>query len=162
MVSSSLILILCVFLFQVYGFPVRRSASIHLQSSTDFCFFLPPHPGDDVGATEDQGIPFCSNTTTNAFPQGLIVSSHFESQDAYVQVTGRLNPDAYQLSHTDGGGQYDNKDISDVTCNGYDYFVNMLEPDNGQYCIRCCESQSDCNLGESTKGCEAIVPGDYS
>lgn len=54
------------------------------------------------------------------------------------------------------------EDIDDVTCNGYKYWVNMLEPDVNQYCIRCCKSQSDCNLGLSTYGCERIIPGDYS
>lgn len=55
-----------------------------------------------------------------------------------------------------------NMDIKDVTCNGYKYFVNLIEPDANVFCIRCCESQSDCNLGISTYGCERVVPGDYS
>ncbi|KAI8330579.1 hypothetical protein BC941DRAFT_383443 [Chlamydoabsidia padenii] len=143
--------------------PIRRS-SITLKSDNAFCSFLPPHPGNDVGGTEDDGVPFCTNPDLGGkmFPTGFIQSAHFVEKEDYVQVTGRMDPDAYRLSHSDGGGQYDNKDISGVTCNGYKYWVNMLEPDNGQFCIRCCESQASCNLGQSERGCQTIVRGDYS
>ncbi|KAI8344264.1 hypothetical protein BC941DRAFT_408191 [Chlamydoabsidia padenii] len=142
----------------------RGGISITLESDQAFCSFLPPHPGNDVGATEENGIPFCTNTSLGGqvFPNGFVQSAHFVKEDDYVQVTGRMNPDAYQLSHSDGGGQYDNRDINGVTCNGYKYWVNMLEPDNGQYCIRCCKSQSSCNLGQSEFGCQTIIPGDYN
>ncbi|KAI8078868.1 uncharacterized protein BX664DRAFT_342920 [Halteromyces radiatus] len=144
----------------------RSGYNIQLNSNSAFCSFLPPHPGDDVGGTEDNGIPFCSNSslsnTGKVFPSGFIQSAHYVKKSNYVQVTGRMNRDAYKLKSSDGGGQYDNRDINGVVCNGYKYFVNMLEPDVNQYCIRCCKSQSDCNLGLSTYGCERVVPGDYS
>lgn len=174
---SSLVL-LCLFLVsttQALPLTRRGDISISLESETAFCSFLPPHPGNDVGGTEENGKPFCSSPGLGGetFPTGFIQSAHFVQKDEYVQVTGRMDPDAYQLSHSDGGGQYDNSkshctyskythsfthiphlafclgDIDGVTCNGYRYWVNMLEPDNGQYCIRCCKSQSDCNLGQS-------------
>ncbi|KAK4509610.1 Arf GTPase arf1 [Mucor velutinosus] len=137
---------------------------IHLKSDTAFCSFMPPHPGDNVGATENNGIPFCTNATLGGqvFPQGFIKTAHFLNTTDYAQVTGTIDRAAYQLDPNDGGGQYDNMDIKNVTCNGYKFFVNLIEPDANVFCIRCCENQSDCNLGISTYGCERIVPGDYS
>lgn len=208
---SSLVLLCLLLVSTTQALPLRRrGVSISLESETAFCSFLPPHPGNDVGGTEEDGKPFCTSSGLGGetFPTGFIQSAHFVQKDEYVQVTGRMDPDAYQLSHSDGGGQYDNskfiqeiyiyihthsfthtslalyiEDISGVTCNGYRYWVNMLEPDNGQYCIRCCKSQSDCNLGQSKLqyqtlyllskthlsffyyigeyGCQTIIPGNY-
>lgn len=138
--------------------------NINLESDTAFCSFLPPKAGDDVGATENDGIPFCTNSSLGGeeFPAGLIKTAHFVETSDYAQVTGTINRDAYSLSSNDGGGQYDNKDINGVTCNGYKYFVNLVEPSSNTFCIRCCKEQSDCNLGISTQGCSKIVPGDYN
>lgn len=137
---------------------------IQVKSDTEFCSFLPPHPGDNVSATEQNGIPFCTNSKLGGqvFPSGFIKSAHFESTSDYAQVTGRIDRTKYKLKKSDGGGQYDNRDITSATCNGYKYFVNLVEPDANVFCIRCCKSQSDCNLGISTYGCEKIVPGNYS
>lgn len=138
--------------------------SVQLSSDTAFCSFMPPQPGDDVGGTENDGIPFCTNSTLGGqvFPTGFIKTSHYASSSSYAQVTGTIDRTAYNLSASDGGGQYDNRDIDGVTCNGWNYFVNLIEPDSQTFCIRCCESQDDCRLGISTFGCETIVPGDYS
>ncbi|ORX47018.1 hypothetical protein DM01DRAFT_1339326 [Hesseltinella vesiculosa] len=145
---------------------VKRGYTIHLNSDTAFCSFMPPKPGDDVGGTENQGIPMCSSASLSSsgkvFPTGFIVTAHYVKTSTYVQVTGRMNRSKYSLKATDGGGQYDHKDISGVTCNGYKYFVNMLEPDADRYCIRCCQSSTDCNTGKSTYGCPRVVPGNYS
>ncbi|KAI8091225.1 uncharacterized protein B0P05DRAFT_526627 [Gilbertella persicaria] len=140
------------------------SYTIQLNSETAFCSFLPPNTGDDVGSTENDGKPFCTDDSLGgeAFPTGFIQTAHFASTDDYVQVTGTIDRSKYSLSSSDGGGQYDNKDIDGVVCNGYKYWVNMLEPDANTFCIRCCKNQSDCNLGLSTYGCERVVPGDYS
>ncbi|KAI8063210.1 hypothetical protein BC940DRAFT_307823 [Gongronella butleri] len=145
---------------------VKRGYTIHLNSQTAFCSFMPPKPGDDVGGTEEHGIPQCSaanlSSSGKVFPTGFIVSAHFVQKSTYVQVTGKMDRSKYKLKSSDGGGQYDHKDISGVTCNGYKYFVNMLEPDVNRYCIRCCKNSADCNTGLSTYGCPRIVPGDYS
>lgn len=138
--------------------------NINIESDAAFCSFLPPKAGDDVGATENDGIPFCTNSTLGGevFPAGFIKTAHFVQTSGYAQITGSIDRDAYSLSASDGGGQYDNKDINGVTCNGYKYFVNLIEPSSNTFCIRCCQEQSDCNLGMSTKGCSKIVPGDYN
>lgn len=167
MKSTLILLTTAAFVAVTSSFPVnnmKRSFDIQLNSNTSFCSFLPPQPGDNVGATENDGIPFCTNTTLGGqlFPTSFIQTSHYLNTSDYVQVTGTFNRTAYSLSESDGGGQYDNRDIEDVTCNGYKYFVNLVEPDVQVFCIRCCQSQSDCNLGASTYGCEKVVPGDYS
>ncbi|KAI8355115.1 hypothetical protein EDC96DRAFT_516379 [Choanephora cucurbitarum] len=140
----------------------RTTYSIQVNSDTSFCSFLPPHPGDDVGATEDNGIPFCTSPGLGGqiFPTGFIKSAHFAKTANYVQVTGKIDRTKYSLKATDGGGQYDTKDVS-ATCNNYKYFVNLIEPDINTYCIRCCKTKADCNMGLSTYGCKRIVPGNY-
>ncbi|KAL9558988.1 hypothetical protein MBANPS3_000643 [Mucor bainieri] len=117
--------------------------AIQVKSDTAFCSFMPPHPGDNVGATENEAIPFCTNATLGGqvFPEGFIKSAHFLNTSDYAQVTGTIDRAAYQLSSSDGGGQMDDLDIKDATCNGY---------------------KADCNLGISTYGCQRVVPGDYS
>ncbi|KAI8375874.1 hypothetical protein BD560DRAFT_392152 [Blakeslea trispora] len=139
--------------------------SIQLRSDTAFCSFMPPHPGDDVGATENDGKPFCTQNSlgsSQVFPSGFIRSAHYAATSNYVQVTGTIDRTKYSLKSEDGGGQYDNKDIHGVSCNGYKYFVNLIEPDSNTFCIRCCKNQADCRLGLSTYGCQRIVPGNYN
>lgn len=142
----------------------RCKYAIQLKSNTEFCSFLPPQPGDNVSATENEGIPFCTSSDLGGkvFPKGFIKSAHYAETPDYVQVTGRIDRTKYKLKKSDGGGQYDNMDIQLATCNGYDHFVNLVEPNANIFCIRCCKDASDCNLGISTYGCEKIVPGNYS
>ncbi|KAG1455265.1 hypothetical protein G6F56_007108 [Rhizopus delemar] len=141
-----------------------NSSDIQLVSDTAFCSFLPYAPGVDIATTENLGIPFCTNSSLGGytFPEGYILTSHFLSTENYTQVTGTMNPAAYNMSITDDGGQYDNRDQSQHTCNGLDYFVNLVEPNGGTFCIRCCNSSADCNIGISQDGCVKVVPGDYS
>ncbi|KAG2200464.1 uncharacterized protein EV154DRAFT_525828 [Mucor mucedo] len=142
----------------------KRAYSIQVKSASAFCSFMPPKAGDDVGATENDGIPFCTSSALGGktFPSGFIKSAHYASTSTYSQVTGRIDRSKYSLKSSDGGGQYDNKDIDNVTCNGYKYFVNLIEPDANVFCIRCCKNQADCRLGISTYGCARIVPGNYN
>lgn len=142
----------------------RCKYAIELKSDTEFCSFLPPHPGDNVAATENNGIPFCteSNLGGQVFPGGFIKTAHFVETSDYVQVTGTIDRSKYDLKKSDGGGQYDNQDIKLATCNGYDHFVNLVEPNANIFCIRCCKNASDCNTGISTYGCQKIVPGNYN
>ncbi|KAI9314452.1 hypothetical protein BX666DRAFT_1862261 [Dichotomocladium elegans] len=165
--SSGVLVAFAAILLVAMALPMNKRAGVDIQvtSASHFCSYLPPHPGDNVGATENDGIPFCTTAQgagTQTFPSGFIRTAHFASTSSYSQVTGRFDRSKYQLSSTDGGGQYDNLDILGNTCNGWKYFVNLIEPDVEIYCIRCCKNKADCNLGASTYGCGRIVPGDYS
>ncbi|KAG2183868.1 hypothetical protein INT44_008879, partial [Umbelopsis vinacea] len=146
------------------------SNAIKLVSESDFCLFLPPQPGLEVATNEDNGIPFCSNGPTDVsgakpFPDGFITVAHYQQNGTYQQVTGYMNPSTYQLNSTDQGGQYDNhgngKPVG-ASCQGYNYFVSIIEPADNRFCIRCCQDVEDCNTGRSGYGCLRVVPGDYT
>ncbi|CAG8580867.1 858_t:CDS:1 [Paraglomus brasilianum] len=137
-----------------------------LSSNTVFCTFLPPTPGEYIADSELTGIAFCTASTpgvVNVIPDGFVISANFAGDPStYVQITGKMNPDAYQLHHDDEGGQYDsNGSPPDASCSGYEYFVNLVEPNDGNYCIRCCHNKKDCPTNESTEGCETVIPGIY-
>jgi len=77
-----------------------------------FCSFLPPQPGGNIANSESDAVVFCNKPSANApnanlFPPGFIKTAHFAKGPGYVQVTGRINRSAYNLSPDDGGGQYD-------------------------------------------------------
>ncbi|KAI8890598.1 hypothetical protein K501DRAFT_168591 [Backusella circina FSU 941] len=140
-----------------------------VQSESSFCLFLPPGPGQEIAVTEDFGIPFCTTENlienANILPEGFIRNAHFAETNDYIQVTGYFNRSKYSLSETDGGGQYDNHALGKpigAQCKGYDYFVNLVEPDVERYCIRCCHNKEDCNTGKSGFGCLRVIDGDYT
>lgn len=85
---------------------------IMIKNEHNFCLFLPPKPGDDVAKNEDNGIPFCMKSKnmpegTKRFPSDFITTAHYYKTDAYEQVTGYFNRNAYKLNGTDEGGQYE-------------------------------------------------------
>jgi hypothetical protein len=137
--------------------------------STDFCLFM-PQPGQEdmnISDSESSATVYCLGTAPKAtgagtLPSGFILSAHFVSTSDYVQVTGQINPAAAGLNVSDDGGQYDVAAPSGASCAGYQYFVQLIEPSGNDYCIRCCNSETDCNRGISQDGCARVVPGDYS
>ncbi len=131
------------------------------------CSFLPPQPGGNIADSEANAVVFCNKASPNApdaniFPSGFIKSAHFAKGSGFVQVTGRIDRSAYGLSSSDGGGQYDsNGSPPGARVSGARKFVNLVEPDNQHFCIRACTDTRKCNTGESQKGCEIVIPGDY-
>lgn len=92
-----------------------------------------------------------------SFATGFIKSQYFKKGDGWVQVHGHIDRSKENLSENDGGGQYDIKAPSGSKCAGYSHFVEIIEPDNGRYCIRCCKEKGDCPTGKSTYGCEKVL-----
>ncbi|KAI9247876.1 hypothetical protein BY458DRAFT_542803 [Sporodiniella umbellata] len=156
----------------VYGLTAQ------ITSGKDFCLFLPPSPGnkqanggkidnDAIANSEKNARAFCTQPNAKApgaltLPVTFITTANFYTDEAagYTQVTGRFNPSAWELSNTDEGGQYDNHGKGSPPksmCHGYKYYVNMIEPNDGTYCMRCCNSYADCNAGRSAYGCKRIV-----
>jgi hypothetical protein len=139
-----------------------------VESENVFCSFLPSKPGESIGESEDDAIAFCTQESPKApgaklFPDGFIVSSHFKATDDFVQVTGKMDGSKAGLDPKDEGGQYDSVGAPPgATCAGFKKFVNLVEPNDGIYCIRCCHNAGDCNTGQSEAGCRKIIPGDYS
>jgi hypothetical protein len=132
-----------------------------------FCSFLPPNRGGNIAASESDAVAFCNKPSpkapgANIFPSGFIKTAHFAKGSGFVQVTGRINRSAYGLSPKDGGGQYDSNGAPPgARVSGARKFVNLVEPDIQDWCIRACTDPSKCNTGESGKGCAVVVPGDY-
>ncbi|RIB23125.1 hypothetical protein C2G38_2139891 [Gigaspora rosea] len=142
--------------------------TVTVENETVFCSFLPRVSGQTIGSSASNAVAYCTQNTTNApnariFPDGFILTKHFASGDGYVQITGLINGSIY-VDPNDGGGQYDTKAPVGAKCTGYDSFVNLVEPDAGHFCIRCCkDAASDkCPTGRSEAGCESIIPGTYS
>ncbi|KAG0220608.1 hypothetical protein BGX31_010812 [Mortierella sp. GBA43] len=134
-----------------------------------FCMMLPPDYGGGIAENEDRAISWCTaavSTVPNGkiLPDGFIVSQHFytSSDGQYTQVTGTFDRSKMGYSKSDGGGQNDPQAPSGSSCVGYRYYVQLVEPDDQKYCLRCCNRRSDCPTGKSTAGCEAVIPGDYS
>jgi hypothetical protein len=142
---------------------------VQLTSAMDFCLFLPPQPGLEVAVNEDNGVPFCLDPATvqgsQPFPQGFIKTAHYHRTDSYTQVTGFFDRSKYNLSESDGGGQYDshaNHKPVGGSCHNFPFFVSMIEPSNNRFCIRCCQNTEDCKTGISQYGCARVVtPGNY-
>ncbi|KAF0489337.1 88 kda immunoreactive mannoprotein mp88 [Gigaspora margarita] len=142
--------------------------TVTVESETVFCSFLPRVSGQNIGSSESNAVSYCTQNTTNApnartFPDGFIQTKHFANGTGYVQITGLINRSTYVVPN-DGGGQYDINAPVGAKCTGYDLFVNLVEPDIGRFCIRCCkDAASDkCPTGRSEAGCESIIPGTYS
>ncbi|CEG78282.1 hypothetical protein RMATCC62417_12914 [Rhizopus microsporus] len=159
--------------------PGLSGLTVQISSSSDFCLFLPPSPGnkdanggkvdnDAIADSEKNAVAFCTKPNVNApgagiFPSGFIKSAKYQTNSAagFVQVRGTLNIAAYQLSNKDDGGQYDNHGSGSPphsACAGYPYYVSLIEPSSADFCIRCCEKYSDCNAGRSAYGCDRVVP----
>ncbi|KAG0362705.1 hypothetical protein BC939DRAFT_441472 [Gamsiella multidivaricata] len=141
-----------------------------ITNAKDFCLFLPPMYGGGISENEDRAVAFCTkpNMTgapnAGVLPAGFIKTAHFVRNTAadWVQVTGRMNGKTYGLSKKDGGGQYDIKAPVGSKCSGYKYFVELVEPDQDIYCIRCCKTKSDCPVNKSTYGCKKVLGGNYA
>lgn len=92
----------------------RRGSPVNIKvdSTNEFCTYLPPKPGMPIGEAEGNAVPFCTKTQasgTRQLPSGFIKTAHFKQTSSYTQVTGRIDRSKYSLSASDGGGQYDNK-----------------------------------------------------
>ncbi|KAI8069710.1 hypothetical protein BC940DRAFT_297408 [Gongronella butleri] len=137
--------------------------------ATDFCMFLPPPgiTGLPLSDNEWDAVSYCMGNTPKAtgaekMPDGFVLSAHYVATDAYVQVTGQINPTKAGLLASDEGGQCDVAAPQGSSCAGWQYYVNLIEPANNIYCMRCCNDQTNCNRGISQDGCARVVPGDYS
>lgn len=154
---------------QIQSVVAGSGQTVQVVDSKDFCFFLPPPGSSDMNISDNEGdaVAYCMGSTpkatgANTFPSGFILSAHFVSTSDYVQVTGQIDPSKAGLNPSDDGGQYDVVSPSGAVCAGYTYFVNLVEPSGNDYCIRCCNTETNCNRGISQDGCARVVPGDYS
>ncbi|KAL1936005.1 hypothetical protein VTP01DRAFT_139 [Rhizomucor pusillus] len=157
----------------------KDGLTVAVETDNNFCLMLPLSPGnrDDNGGEDDPSAiadseksarAFCTNENVNVpgastLPPGFITSAHFaqDLQKGFVQVRGSIDRDAYSLSSSDSGGQYDDHGSGAPPgshCKGYPYYVSLIEPNLNRFCIRCCQEYEDCNAGRSEYGCDRIVP----
>ncbi|KAF9117117.1 hypothetical protein BGX27_003579 [Mortierella sp. AM989] len=73
---------------------------------------MPPNVDGDIAVNEDRATAFCTQADPDApdvqtFPDGFIQSTHFDSGNGYVQITGMIDRARYSLKKKDQGGQYD-------------------------------------------------------
>ncbi|KAG0029856.1 hypothetical protein BGZ81_003346 [Podila clonocystis] len=147
----------------------QPSKTVVVTSNTHFCLFFPPfycHGG--IAANEHRAVAFCTQPHSPGvfwpIPVDFIRTAHFRSntQRKWIQVTGRIRRQKYCLSSRDQGGQNDKKHPPGAKCAGYPYFVQLMEPNENIFCIRCCMIESDCPTNRDTEGCRAVIRGDYS
>ncbi|KAI9287024.1 hypothetical protein BC943DRAFT_342517 [Umbelopsis sp. AD052] len=150
---------------QIQSVVAGSGQTVEIVNSSNFCFFLPPPGSSDMNISDNEGdaVAYCKGSTpkasdSNTFPSGFILSAHVVTTSDYIQVTGQIDPTKAGLNANDDGGQYDIMAPKGATCAGYDYFVNLVEPSGNDYCIRCCNTETNCNRD----GCARVVPGDYS
>ncbi|KAF8932255.1 hypothetical protein EDD21DRAFT_391515 [Dissophora ornata] len=153
--------------------PVRREIQFGqtaaVISDTAYCLFLPPMPGGNIAESESDAVAFCNTQIPIAIgarllPAGLVQTVHFveNTEEEWVQITGRMDISAYNLSPDDHGGQYDMRAPIGSTCAGYNAFVQITEPNLGTYCMRCCRNSDSCPTGRSELGCAGLLGGNYS
>ncbi|KAG0368528.1 hypothetical protein BGX24_002790 [Mortierella sp. AD032] len=150
--------------------PFPGTKTVAVISETDFCLFLPPYfSSGGIAANENSAIAFCTKPLAAAplaqiFPNDFIRTHHYLKNNVrkYVQVTGRIRREKYCLKSSDQGGQNDKRRPPGAKCDGYPHFVELVEPNENIYCIRCCMSSNDCPTDRDTEGCKAVIPGDYS
>ncbi|CAD6887200.1 unnamed protein product [Tilletia controversa] len=152
--------------------------TIWITSADDFCMIMPKSKMT-IGDSEFEGgtRSYCTKPADSAqghIPAGLWKSKYVskkrgKSGGRQVQITGCINPSASsRLIPSDGGGQYDSNggdggkgNPRGSVCLGYNSYVELVEPDVGRACIRCCENPSDCPLSRDTSGCPSVIPGRY-
>ncbi|KIM34897.1 hypothetical protein M413DRAFT_79938, partial [Hebeloma cylindrosporum] len=133
----------------------------------------------DVGDSEQPGgtTVFCSSSAHTASEQGVMPDNFWTSVEfvsgtgggRYVQLTGCIDPSALdRINPDDDGGQYDSSGGSEGTgnpvgsvCEGYNHYVELLEPAGSRACIRCCDDPDDCPTHMDKEGCPEVIPGNY-
>ncbi|KAF9370721.1 hypothetical protein CPB97_002526, partial [Podila verticillata] len=76
----------------------------------------------------------------------------------FIQLTGCIRPETLdRLNSDDDGGQYDSSggesgrgNPADSKCEGYNHYVEITEPADKRFCIKCCDSSEDCPLDKDT------------
>lgn len=131
-----------------------------------FCLLLPPEFGGDIADNVHRAISWCtwdipSISGEKLLPEKFIVSRHYKLTDRYVQMTGTFDRDQLGFDKDDEGGQSDPKHPNGALCQGYPYFVQLVEPDVQLFCLRCCKYRSDCPIDMSGEGCKKVIPGNY-
>ncbi|KAJ8072035.1 hypothetical protein PM082_015593 [Marasmius tenuissimus] len=165
--------------------PRKRATSdnmVSLASRDSYCMIMPRTLHTDIGDSEHPGgmTTYCSKNARFADTQGTIPDGFWIAVDfqmgvsdrtggRFAQMTGCINPGVLdRLNPGDGGGQYDSSggrggrgNPRDSVCDGYQHYVQLLEPAASRACIKCCDNLDDCPTKMDRAGCVAVIPGNY-
>ena len=135
--------------------------TIQLSSSGDFCMLIPVPRGSSVSCV----VPNPLVPNVPVFQNNFIVQANYIKTPTFAQVTGQINPAAQGISPNDPGWFFDDSvavsQNSRSTCLGYNHFVEIIEPSNNLFCIRCCLNPMDCRTSAANHDCLRDVPGNY-
>ncbi|KAF9514057.1 hypothetical protein BS47DRAFT_1343543 [Hydnum rufescens UP504] len=149
------------------------------------CMIAPLNPHTDIGVAEGTGTKtYCTDTArydpanqgrlpTNFFTDAKYAQWGTPGVNEVRQITGCINPSSLsRLNPSDQGGQFDSSGQgndgvpSQSFCilpgnNVRGFYVQLVEPAENRFCIRCCTKNADCDHTHDTAGCEVAVPGYY-
>ncbi|KAH7055026.1 hypothetical protein BKA57DRAFT_420392 [Linnemannia elongata] len=151
--------------------------TVVVSSATRFCLFLPPNPcNGGIANNINSAVAFCKKplaldpdplASAKIFLDNFIQTAHFKTNgvgsNRRVQVTGRIKREKYCLKPSDQGAQIDSSHQPSANCAGYPHFVQLVEPNENIYCIRCCRNPAHCPTNIGTEGCRTVISnGDYT
>ncbi|GAA6011686.1 hypothetical protein JCM10207_004209 [Rhodosporidiobolus poonsookiae] len=147
----------------------------HINSVTDFCLWAPPTPGQEIGATEEHEVTWCTANGhgSRVMPAGTIKSAHYLKTPHYTQVTGTGDFTKINVKAGDQGGELDphgatglgNPIGSLVFNNGVQIHEWTSFISDTEFCFRVCHDASDawlwCQHIYDVMGCQFNEPGNY-
>lgn len=169
----------------IYAYTYTSNNIVKVNSLTDMCLIAPLNPHTDIGVAEGSGTKtYCTAKARYDDPNQGQLPADFFSDARYVeygtvnynqvrQITGCINTSHLsRLNPSDEGGQFDSSGQgndgvpSQSFCilpgnNKRGFYVQLIEPAENRFCIRCCENNADCVHTEDTDGCEVAIPGYY-
>ncbi|KAF8756749.1 hypothetical protein RHS01_04500 [Rhizoctonia solani] len=131
---------------------------------------MPRKAHTDIGESEKPGgmRVYCSASARTDNSQGLFPNDFWKKvtyktgtgkRAENTSTHGRIKKGFSQLNDNDGGGQYDSSggaggkgNPQGSVCTGYKHYVQLVEPNDGRACIRCCQDYNDCPLDKDTAG----------
>ncbi|KAH8828710.1 hypothetical protein DL96DRAFT_1526488 [Flagelloscypha sp. PMI_526] len=148
---------------------------VYVTDEKKFCMIMPRDFRTKIGDSEHPGgmKTYCSpdgrydNALQGQLPDDFWRKVAFKKGNApgkrFAQLTGCIK--AWRLSRLnlqDQGGQYSSSgNPKGSKCLGYKHYVELVEPAQNRACIKCCDDPKDCPTNLPTKGCPAVIKGDY-
>ncbi|KAG7090001.1 hypothetical protein E1B28_011623 [Marasmius oreades] len=155
---------------------------VKLESADNYCMIMPKNPHANIGDSESPGgmMTYCSATARWDDSQGTIPGGFWKISDyqsgsspdtgaRFAQLTGcidsgmvdRLNPDDLGGQYDSSGGKKGEGNPANSVCLGYKHYIELIEPESGRACLKCCDDPDDCPLKRDTSGCPVVIPGNY-
>jgi hypothetical protein len=169
----------------LYGYHYTPDNIVKVNSVADVCILAPRDPHTDIGVAEGSGTrTYCTakarydkarqgQLPVDFFSDAKYTSYKGPSGGEIRQITGCIRASKLsRLNPKDQGGQFDSSGQGNdgvppqSFCilpgkNKRGFYVQLIEPAQNRFCIRCCVNNSDCPHTNDTKGCPVAIPGYY-